>query len=173
MSAGGETGPPNRTLSSFHHHPTSCTTGFTPLLASERDFLQAPPGAVDFGFAFMRTLLPVLAVVAMLLLDATSAQAADCACDLLSVEGCADGAQGAPMRGPPTAPPLWCERTDDPRCMPASTHGTSVDTLVPVAMSWAQPIRWNAPPRTGTRLTVWLEGDARTEHSRRVDRPPR
>ncbi|MGB8223442.1 MAG: hypothetical protein WCF10_12735 [Polyangiales bacterium] len=118
----------------------------------------------------MRTLLPVMAVAAMLLLDATSAQAADCPCDRLSAEGCGDSPQ---MREPPVAPPLWCERIDDPRCMPASTHGTAVETLVPVAMSWAQPIRWNAPRCTGARLTVRVGGDARTEHSRRVDRPPR
>ena len=118
----------------------------------------------------MRTLLQVMAVAAVLLLDAASADAADCMCDRLSAEGCREGAQ---VRNEPVAPPLWCERTDDPRCMPANTHGTSVHTLVPVAMSWAKPLRWNAPPRTGTRLDVWVDGDARAEHSRRVERPPR
>ena len=126
--------------------------------------------AVHFGFAFMRTLLQVLAVAALLLLDAASADAADCMCDRLSAEGCSDSAQ---LREAPAAPPLWCERSDDPRCMPASTHSTSVNTLVPVAMSFAQPIRWNAPPRTGIRLDVRVDGDARAEHSRRVERPPR
>jgi hypothetical protein len=117
----------------------------------------------------MRTLLQVLVVAAMLL-DAASADAADCMCDRLSAEGCRENAQ---VQEAPAAPPLWCERTDDPRCMPASTHGTSVNTLVPVAMSWAEPTRWNAPPRTGTQSVVWIDGDARTEHSRRVERPPR
>ena len=117
----------------------------------------------------MRTLLQVLAVGALLLLDAASANAADCMCEGLSAEGCAESAS---MREVPTAP-LWCERSDDPRCMPAGTHGTSTNTLVPVVMSWAQPIRWDAPPRTGIRLDVQVDGDAQTEHSRRVERPPR
>ncbi|RLB43687.1 MAG: hypothetical protein DRH30_02730 [Deltaproteobacteria bacterium] len=133
------------------------------------DLLPARLVAVDFDFAFMRTLLQALAVASILLLDAASANAADCMCDRLSAEGCGDSAQ---IREVPAAP-LWCERTDDPRCMPASTQGTSVNTLVPVAMSWAQPLRWNAPPRTGIRSDVWVDGDPRTEHSRRVERPPR
>ena len=144
--------------------PPTCRT------LRRRDLLRARNGAVDFGFALMRTLLQVFAVAALLLLDATSADAADCMCDRLSAEGCSENAQ---IREVPTAPPLWCERTDDPRCMPASTHGTSVNTLVPVAMSWAQPIRWNAPPRTGIRLDARVDGDALSEHSRRVERPPR
>ena len=132
--------------------------------------LQGLIGALDSDFAFMRTLLQALAVAAMLLLDAAPVDAADCMCDRLSAEGCSESAQ---VREAPAVPPLWCERTDDPRCMPASTHGTSVQTLVPVAMSWAQPIRWNAPPRTGLLLDVHVDGDARAEHSRRVERPPR
>jgi hypothetical protein len=165
------------------HYPTSCTPGFTPRCCAPRrdlcgdlcgdlweDLLRALVGAVDFDFAFMRTLLQVLAVAAMLLVDAAPADASDCMCDRLSAEGCGESAQ---IRKAPAAPPLWCERTDDPRCMPASTHGTSVNTLVPVAMSWAQPIRWNAPPRTGIRWDVRVDGDARSEHSRRVERPPR
>lgn len=118
----------------------------------------------------MRTLLQVLAVGALLLLDTASASAADCMCDGFSAEGCIDGAE---LREGPTAPPLWCERSDDPRCMPANTHGTSVNTLVPVVMSWAQPIRFDAPPRTGVRLDIRVDGSARIEHSRRVERPPR
>ena len=118
----------------------------------------------------MRTLLQVLAIGALLMLDAASANAADCMCDRLSAEGCSEGAT---IRAEPTTPPLWCERSDDPRCMPASTHGTSVNALVPVAMSWAQPIRWDAPPRTGVLLDVGVDGQAHPEHSRRVDRPPR
>jgi hypothetical protein len=118
----------------------------------------------------MRALFQVLAIAAILLLDAASADAADCICDQLSAEGCM---QSAEARGEPTAPPLWCERTDDPRCMPASTQGTSTTTLVPVAMSWAQPTRWGAPPRTGTQMAVRVEGAARAQHSRRVERPPR
>jgi hypothetical protein len=132
--------------------------------------LRVLAGAVDSDFAFMKPLLQALAVAAMLLLDAASVDAADCMCDRLSAEGCRDNAQ---IHEVPAAPPLWCERTDDPRCMPASTHGSSVHTLVPVAMSWAQPIRWNAPPRTDSQLDVRVEGEPRTEHSRRVERPPR
>jgi len=163
--------PDTKLYSPLSHYPTSCTAGFTPRYrSSRRDMLQALICALDFDFASMRTLPQVLLVAAMLLLDATPANAADCMCDRLSAEGCTDGAK---VREVPAEPPLWCERTDDPRCMPASTHGTSVNALVPVAMSWAQPIRWNAPPRTGTLLDVWVDGDARTEHSRRVERPPR
>ena len=119
---------------------------------------------------FMKTLLQVLTVGALLLLDAASANAADCICDRLSDEGCTDGAT---IREEPLAPPLWCERSDDPRCMPASTHGTAVNALVPVVMSWAQPIRWDAPPSAGVLLDMSDHGHAQTEHSRRVDRPPR
>ena len=132
--------------------------------------LRAGFPAVDFDFAFMRPLLQALVVAAMILLDATSAEAADCMCDRLSAEGCVEG--GAVVDAP-AAPPLWCERTDDPRCMPASTHGTSVSTLVPVTMSFAEPIRWDVPPLTEVQLEIRDDGDARTEHSRRVERPPR
>jgi len=118
----------------------------------------------------MRTLLQVLAVGALLLLDAGSANAADCSCDRLSEEGCSEGAT---IPEAPAAPPLWCERSDDPRCMPASTHGSSPSTLVPVAMSFAQPIRWDAPSHVGVRMDIRVEGEAQTEYSRRVDRPPR
>jgi hypothetical protein len=135
-----------------------------------RYLLRARFTAVDFDFAFMRPLLQALVVAAMLLLDATSADAADCMCDRLSAQGCVEGG-GAPQAQ--TAPPLWCERTDDPRCMPASTHGTSVSTLAPVTMSFEQPIHWGAPPGTEVQLEIRDDGDARTEHSRRVERPPR
>ena len=163
--------PDTKLYSLLSHYPTSSTPGFTPPAADPAgDLLRPPRRAVDFGFAFMRTLLQVIAIAAMLLLDATSADAADCMCDRLSAEGCSESAQ---VREAPVAPPLWCERTDDPRCMPASTHGSAVHTLVPVAMSWAQPIRWNAPPRTGIRLDARVDGDARAEHSRRIERPPR
>jgi hypothetical protein len=118
----------------------------------------------------IKTLIQALVVAAVLLLDAAPAAAADCMCDRLSAEGCTQAAQ---IREAPVAPPLWCERTDDPRCMPAHTHGTSVHSLVPVVMSWAEPIRWDAPPHASVRLDVSLDGDARTEHSRRVERPPR
>jgi len=125
--------------------------------------------AVDFDFASMRPPLQALALAAMLLLDAASVDAADCMCERLSEEGCSDSAQ---VREVPSAP-LWCERTDDPRCMPASTNGTSVHSLVPVAMSWAQPIRLDAPPRSGSRLEIRADGEPRTEYSRRIERPPR
>jgi len=118
----------------------------------------------------MKNLLQVLAVGALLLLDAASANAADCACDRLSAAGCTESAT---IADEPLAPPLWCERSDDPRCMPASTHGTAVNALVPVVMSWAQPIRWDAPPGAGILLDVSVDGHGHSEHSRRVDRPPR
>ena len=153
------------------HYPTSCTTGFTPRLPyRSRDLLRVLMGAVDSDLALMRLPLHAQALAAMLLLDAASVNAADCSCEGLSAEGCSDSAQ---LREAPAGPPLWCERTDDPRCMPANTHGTSVHTLVPVAMSWAQPIRWDAPPHTGIRLEVRADGEPRTEFSRRVERPPR
>ena len=117
----------------------------------------------------MKTLLQVLAVGALLLLDAGAASASDCACGQLSGEDCFESAT---VRDVPSEP-LWCERSDDPRCMPASTHGTSVHSLVPVAMSWAQPLRWGAPPRTAVRLDIAVEGNPRLEHTRRVERPPR
>ena len=153
-------------LSDIQHHR------FHPCRRPSRtwDLLQAPRGAVHSDFAFMRIPLHALALAAMLLLDAASVSAADCLCERLSAEGCSDSAQ---LREEPTGPPPWCERSDDPRCMPANTHGTSVHTLVPVAMSCAQPIRWDAPPRTGSRLEVRADGDPRTEYSRRVERPPR
>lgn len=119
----------------------------------------------------MSTLLKVLAVAAIVLLDAAAVDAADCACDRLSAEGCRD--DEAQLLDPPMGPPQWCERMDDPRCMPASPDGTSVQTLVPVAVGWAQAIRWNVPSRTGIPLDAWAEGGERAEHSRRVDRPPR
>lgn len=117
----------------------------------------------------MRTLLPVMLVAAAVWLDAASANAAECPCDQLSEAGCSEVAsiEHAP------APPLWCERSDDPRCMPAHTHGSSANTLVPVVMSWAQSIRWDAPPRTGVHMDVDVEGEAYPEHSRRIERPPR
>jgi len=117
----------------------------------------------------MKTLLHVLAIGALLLLDAGSAYASDCACGQLSGEDCVESAS---IRDEPAAP-LWCERSDDPRCMPASTHGTAVHSLVPVAMSWAQALRWGAPPRTAVHLDIEAEGDPQAEHSRRVERPPR
>ncbi len=114
----------------------------------------------------MRTLLPVLLVAAVVWLDAASVRAADYP---LSEAGCSETAS---IEQAPAAP-LWCERSDDPRCMPANTHGTSVNALVPVVMSWAQPIRWDAPPTTGIRLDVEVDGKAYPEHSRRIERPPR
>jgi len=163
--------PVTNVYSLLSHHPTSCTAGFTPRAQrAPQDFLQAMSGALDFGFASMKTLAQMLAVGALLLLDAASANAADCMCDQLSAEGCTESIS---VLEEPAGPPLWCERSDDPRCMPAGTHSTSVSTLVPVVMSWAQPIRWDAPPRTGVRLDVRVDGDAQTEHSRRVERPPR
>jgi hypothetical protein len=118
----------------------------------------------------MRALLQVLAVASILLLDAVSAQAADCTCEGLSAEGCVESGE---IREAPAAPPLWCERTDDPRCMPASTQGGPVDTLAPLAMSWAPSLRWSTPSRNTTPLQIIVEGCARAEHSRRVERPPR
>jgi hypothetical protein len=118
----------------------------------------------------MKDLFKVLAVAAIVLFDATAVNAADCICDHLSGEGCANGVV---VQDEPSGPPQWCERMDDPRCMPASPHGTSVDTLVPVAVGWAQPLRWYTPPRKGVPVDATAEGGERTEHSRRIERPPR
>jgi hypothetical protein len=132
-------------------------------------FLQVTGRAVSCELASMKCLLQVLAVGALLLVDAATASATDCTCGQLSAEDCLETGD---IRSPP-AEPLWCERSDDPRCMPASTHGTSVHTLVPVAMSWAHPLRWGAPSTGGVRMEVDAEGEPRAEHSRRVERPPR
>lgn len=118
----------------------------------------------------MKIFLQVLAAGALVLFVAASASAADCMCDRISVEGCAAEVS---VLEEPVGPPLWCERADDPRCMPANTHGTSSGTLVPVVMSWAQPIQFDAPPTSAVSMDVRVEGDARAAHSRRVDRPPR
>ena len=115
----------------------------------------------------MKTLLQVLAIGAVLLLDAGSASASDCSCGQLSGGDCFEVATIEQV----PAEPLWCERSDDPRCMPANTHGTTVHTLVPVVMSWAQPLRWGAPPRVGVRLNVVAEGEpARNTHAASNDR---
>ena len=132
-------------------------------------FLQVTGRAVSCELAAMKSLLQVLAVGALLLVDAATAYATDCTCGQLSAEDCLETAD---VRSPP-AEPLWCERSDDPRCMPASTHGTHVNTLVPVAMSWAQPLRWGAPPRSAVRMDVVATGEPGAEHSRRIERPPR
>jgi len=118
----------------------------------------------------MNALLKVLALAAIVLLDATAANAADCLCDQLSAEGCREGVV---VRDEPASPPQWCERMDDPRCMPASPHGSSTPTVVPVAIGWAQPIRWYAPPRASVPLDLHVEGGERAQHARRIERPPR
>ncbi|MFZ1864465.1 MAG: hypothetical protein WAU39_09610 [Polyangiales bacterium] len=119
----------------------------------------------------MSTLFKVMAVAAIALFDAVPVDAADCVCDHLSAEGCRDG--GGAYEGEPAAPPQWCERMDDPRCMPASPHSTSVQTVVPAAVGWTQSIRWGGPPRQGVPVDARIDGGARMEHSRRVERPPR
>jgi hypothetical protein len=118
----------------------------------------------------MSTLFKVLAVAVIALLDAAPVDAADCVCEQLSAEGCRDSGV---FQEEPAAPLQWCERMDDPRCMPASPHGTPVQTVVPVAVGWAQSIRWSGPPRQGVAMDARIDGGERTEHSRRVERPPR
>jgi hypothetical protein len=127
-------------------------------------------GAIDFDLAFMSMLFKVLAVAAFVLLDAAAVNAADCACEHLSAEGCLD--QGS-AREEPAAPPEWCERMDDPRCMPAGPRGGAAETPVPIAVGWAQTICWKAPPLHGVPVDTGTRGGERTEHSRRVERPPR
>ncbi len=156
--------------SSLSYNPTSCTPGFTPRSCRVSLLLQGPLGAVDFDLACMSTLFKVLMVAACLLFDAASVSAADCPCDRLSAEGCQEG---QPLAPEPAGPPQWCERMDDPRCMPASPHGTSFQTFVPLASGWAQSIHWKAPPRAGVLMDVRADGEERSEHARRVERPPR
>jgi hypothetical protein len=107
------------------------------------------------------------------LLDAAAVDAADCVCEHLSTEGCLDGLGAQEGREEPATPPQWCERMDDPRCMPASPRSSSVETPVPVAVGWAQSIRWKAPPVQGVPLDTCSDCAEQSEHSRRVERPPR
>jgi len=119
----------------------------------------------------MRNLFPALAVATVMLLPASSADAADCSCDRsLSIETCVETIEA---RDEPRLPPMWCERSDDPRCMPASTHGGSFQTLIPLATGWNQQLQWTAPPRTASPLAIWVEGGPTNAHSRRIERPPR
>ena len=120
----------------------------------------------------MRNLFPALAVATLLLLPAPPAKAADCTCDRsISVESCLESVEAT--KEEPRLPPLWCERGDDPRCMPANTHGSTVHTLVPLATGWNQPLTWGVPPRSAKSDPIWVDGGARDAHLRRVERPPR
>lgn len=119
----------------------------------------------------MRNLFPALAVATIMLLPASSADAADCLCDRSSsIETCIETIEA---RDEPRLPPMWCERSDDPRCMPASTHSGAFQTLIPLAAGWNQQLQWTAPPRTVLRLAISVDGSPRHAHARRVDRPPR
>jgi len=119
----------------------------------------------------MRNLSPAIAVATMMLLPASSADAADCLCDRSSsIETCIETVEA---QDEPRLPPMWCERTDDPRCMPASTHSGAFQTLIPLATGWKQQLRWTMPPRTGSLTAISVEGGFRHAHARRVERPPR
>ena len=104
--------PTTKLYSLLSHYPTSCTTGFTPRRRSAiGDFLQVTRRAVDFDFAFMRTLLQVLAVAAVLLLDAGVRRR----CRLHVRPAFRGGlCESAPIATSAAAPPLWCERTRRP-----------------------------------------------------------
>ncbi len=123
----------------------------------------------------MRNLFPALAVTTMMLLPASSADAADCSCDRSSsIETCIDTIEArVEANDEPRLPPMWCERSDDPRCMPASTHGGAFQTLIPLATAWNQQLRWTTPPRTGSLVAILVDGGSRYAHARRVERPPR
>ncbi len=135
--------------------------------------------------------IPALASVLMLLASANLAEA-DCMCERLSSErsaGCSES--GIPFDiglGPhalsplelspdlaPEAPdaPLWCERADDPRCMPAHDRGQSEQTIRPIATVLNQQQSKGSPPGAETHRFVFPSGDARPGHERRIDRPPR
>lgn len=119
----------------------------------------------------MKTPFPALAVATMILSTASSAGAADCWCDRSSsIETCVETIEAADE---PRQPPMWCERSDDPRCMPASTHGGALQSSIPLATGWNQQIRWTMPPRTGSPLAILVDGSSRPAHARRVERPPR
>ena len=163
------------------HYPTLRNAASLPRLAPLPRCLPAVPRAVDcgFGFASMRNLFPALAVATITLLPASSADAADCLCDRsTSIQTCIETIEArveAQVEGndEPRLPPMWCERSDDPRCMPASTHGGALQTLTPLATGWNQQLRWATPPRLGSLLAVSVDGSSRHAHARRVERPPR
>lgn len=107
-------------------------------------------------------------------------------CDrvLQSVETCGEDAepeasvlytmQSSASNQDPTAPPQWCERADDPRCMPA--HGSHRSNLVlgPVAPVGKPGELAIDPLRIGSSSIAWTANDReRPGHKRRIDRPPR
>ncbi|MEM7137240.1 MAG: hypothetical protein AAF500_11710 [Myxococcota bacterium] len=124
----------------------------------------------------MRNLFTALAVT-LFWLPASFADAADCLCDWsLSLESCiesADANLGPGTAEEPRRAPMWCERSDDPRCMPAGTHGGVFQTLLPLAHAWFQPNDWATPPRSTSQLAIRIDGGDRAAHPRRIDRPPR
>lgn len=135
--------------------------------------------------------IPALASMLMLLASANLTKA-DCLCEHLSSEqsaGCSESGVpfdiglGPNSRSPlelspdlpPEAPgaPLWCERADDPRCMPAHNRGDAEQTIRPIAPILNQQQRWGPPLGAQTRRFVFPSGDARPGHERRIERPPR
>ena len=160
-------------------HPTPRNAGLTPPFdrLSFARFLAggSPSGRLRVRIASMRNLFSAIVVATIVLLPASFADAADCSCDRASsIESCAEtvGAQ-IEAQDQPMLPPMWCERGDDPRCMPASTHGGAFHTLTPVAMGWDQQHRWTAPLSAASRFAISVDGGSRQAHARRVDRPPR
>ncbi|MEM8608121.1 MAG: hypothetical protein AAGF92_13500 [Myxococcota bacterium] len=121
----------------------------------------------------MRNLLSALAAT-MLLSFASPADAADCLCDWSnSLESCVESAEIEANEEQPRRAPMWCERSDDPRCMPAGTHGGVFQNLIPLANVWFQPVRWTTPPRSVSQIAIWVDGGLKQAHARRIERPPR
>ena len=74
----------------------------------------------------------------------------------------------------PAAPPQWCERADDPRCMPANGSSPSSGTWVPMALLSTGAAEAISPPRLNSRLIALATPDGeQAAHERRIDRPPR
>lgn len=141
----------------------------------------------------MRTSLPIPALASILMLLASASLAeADCMCERLSSErseGCSES--GIPFDiglGPhalsplelspdlaPEAPdaPLWCERANDPRCMPAQDRGQSEQTIRPIVPILNDQQSKLSFPGAEKRRLVFPSGNARPGHERRIDRPPR
>ena len=136
----------------------------------------------------MRKLIPAIAIASLVWLQAPTSRAADCMCErVILTEGtCVDEVQ--PIESvsslhtvqelgsvqEPTAPPQWCERADDPRCMPAHGSNPSSATLVPMAPLSTLAVQAISPPELNSRLAALVATDGeQAAHERRIDRPPR
>lgn len=143
----------------------------------------------------MIKLSPFLALAAVLTLFASASSAkADCLCERTAASlewsaGCSESSVpfdlllGPDARSPlefhengarkaPGAP-LWCERADDPRCMPSHSRGDSGETITPIAPTLNPKTHWGSPPGAQACQFVSPSGDSRPSHERRIERPPR